>query len=135
MKRIYLLLLCLSFLSASAEWKWFNPQQAGFPVIQNQGWAPELEHSYARLPDHAGCSNAGTDSTTYNIYTQSNRVSRQAFKRLQAEDIKDLYYLSHDELNFPADGWVDSVHPSDYGMVAQATAVEKKIREILQSPH
>lgn len=53
MKRIYLLLLCLSFLSASAEWKWFNPQQAGFPVIQNQGWAPELEHSYARLPDRA----------------------------------------------------------------------------------
>lgn len=363
MKRIYLLLLGLSFLSAKAEWKWFNPQQAGFPVIQNQGWAPELEHSYARLPDrakqmvrkevwnlsrnsaglaihfysnapqikirytvsgsldmphmpatgvsgldlysvncdgnwnfcfgnysfgdtiqynytpigkdnyhdrgfeyhlylplynsvtwmeigipeetrfdfipqspekpivlygtsiaqgacasrpamawstivqrslgyplinlgfsgngqlekevlqlvgetdarlymldclpnlgrkeetelrdlvansvrqlrqtrtapillidHAGCSNAGTDSTMYNIYTQSNRISHQAFEMLQAEGIKNLYYLSHDELNFPADGWVDYVHPSDYGMVAQATAVEKKIREILQLP-
>lgn len=40
--------------------------------------------------------------------------------------------LTHDELNYPADAWVDYVHPSDLGAQAQATAVEKKVREILK---
>ena len=34
----------------------------------------------------------------------------------------------------PADGWVDHVHPSDFGMKQQAAAVERKVREILHIP-
>ena len=41
-KLIYLLFCCLFFLSASAQWKWHNPMEAGFPVIQNQGFIKEI---------------------------------------------------------------------------------------------
>lgn len=86
------------------------------------------------LVEHAGYSNGGVDSTQYNRYTKTNQASRSAFDKLQAEGVKNIYYLSNEELKFPVDGWVDYVHPSDFGMAAQATAVEKKIREILRLP-
>ena len=39
-----------------------------------------------------------------------------------------------DSLNIPSDGWVDYVHPSDFGMKQQAIVVERKVREILHIP-
>lgn len=86
------------------------------------------------LVEHAGYSNALTDSSFYETYTRLNKGSRDAFDDLQAEGIKDLYYLSHEELNLSPDAWVDYVHPSDLGMQQQATTVEKKVREILHIP-
>ena len=39
MKRLFcLLFFCMACLSAGAQWKWQNPMDAGFPVVQNQGW-------------------------------------------------------------------------------------------------
>lgn len=86
------------------------------------------------LVEHAGHSNAWTDSQKLEEYAHANRASRKAYETLRAEGIKDLYYLSHDELALPADAWVDHIHPSDLGMQVQATAVEKKVREILHLP-
>ena len=50
-KLIYSLLCCLFFLSANAQWKWHNPMEAGFPVIQNQGFTNEIGKTYTRLPN------------------------------------------------------------------------------------
>ncbi|MCD7916508.1 MAG: SGNH/GDSL hydrolase family protein [Tannerellaceae bacterium] len=54
MRKPYLFILfsCV-FLSAFGQWKWNNPLEAGFPVIQNQGWTEEIGYSYVRLPDRA----------------------------------------------------------------------------------
>ena len=41
-----------------------------------------------------------------------------------------MYYLSNEELGFHPDSWVDYVHPSDYGMVQQAKAVERKLKKM-----
>lgn len=41
-KLICLLFCCLLFLPAAAQWKWHNPMEAGFPVIQNQGFTKEI---------------------------------------------------------------------------------------------
>lgn len=86
------------------------------------------------LVEHAGYSNAPTNKDQLESYTKVNKASRKGFEMLQAANIKDLYYLSHDELNLMPDSWVDTVHPSDWGMQQQATAVEKKVREILRIP-
>ncbi|MCD7935476.1 MAG: SGNH/GDSL hydrolase family protein [Tannerellaceae bacterium] len=54
MKKYYLLLLFFPFtLVLHADWKWINPMNAGFPVIQNQGWAAEIGDTYTRLPQRA----------------------------------------------------------------------------------
>lgn len=86
------------------------------------------------LVEHAGYSNMATDTIADKQIRKANQASRKAFEQIQAEGIKAVYYLSREELGFPTDGWVDHVHPSDLGMQQQATAVERKVREILHIP-
>lgn len=86
------------------------------------------------LVEHDGYSNMYTDSMQYKRIMQVNRASRQAYEQILSEGYKDIHYLSREELNMPAEGWVDYVHPSDFGMQQQAAAVERKVREILHIP-
>lgn len=83
------------------------------------------------LVEHAGYSNAKTDSTQFESYDHTNRASRKAFETLTAEGVPSVFYVSHDELDFDPDAWVDYVHPSDVGMQQQAKVLEKAIRDIL----
>ena len=46
--KIFLTLVCLTALSAHAQWKWLNPLECGFPVIQYQGWTEERSPSGMR---------------------------------------------------------------------------------------
>lgn len=122
--RIYIL-DCMPNLTQKTEQEVTDLVVAAVRQIRAARTAPIL------LVEHAGYSNAPTNNGQYELYTRLNRGSRKGFELLQAEGIKDLYYLTHDELNYPADAWVDYVHPSDLGAQTQATAVEKKVREIL----
>lgn len=84
------------------------------------------------LVEHAGYSNGLTYEKRYEAYEEPNRGQKMAYEELQAEGVKNLFYLSNKELNYHPDSWVDYVHPSDWGMVQQAVAVEKKVRKILK---
>lgn len=84
------------------------------------------------LVEHAGYSNGASNHQEYALYTRLNAACRLGYEALMREGVENLYYLSHDELGYPADGWVDSVHPSDLGASFQASAVEKKVRSILR---
>ena len=86
------------------------------------------------LVEHAGYSNALADDTKLQDYTRMNEGAKKAFEELQAQGIKDIYYLTREELGLHPDAWVDYVHPSDWGMETQANAVERKVREILRIP-
>ena len=50
---------------------------------------------------------------------------------LKEQGVGQLFYLSHEELAYAPDAWVDYVHPSDWGMVRQAQMVESCLRKIL----
>ncbi len=65
-----------------------------------------------------------------NNSTRCNQVQQEAYSQLQREGIKNLFYLSKEELNLAIDSWVDYVHPSDYGMMQYAYAMITKIRDI-----
>ena len=86
------------------------------------------------LIEHAGYSNGEVSESSKQSYQKANAASRKAFELLKQQQTKQLYYLSREELNLSADGWVDYVHPSDLGMQQQAKVVESKIREILHMP-
>lgn len=86
------------------------------------------------LVEHAGYSNALADDTKLQDYMRMNEGAKKAFEELQAQGIKDIYYLTREELGLHPDAWVDYVHPSDWGMETQANAVERKVREILHIP-
>lgn len=86
------------------------------------------------LVEHSGYSNALADDTKLQDYARMNEGAKQAFEELQAQGIKDIHYLTREELGPHPDAWVDYVHPSDWGMETQANAVERKVREILHIP-
>lgn len=46
-------LLSMTAVSGFAQWKWFNPLQAGENVVQGQGWDEALRGTYVRLPQEA----------------------------------------------------------------------------------
>lgn len=94
----------------------------------------EKHSSPILLVEHIGYSNAQTDALRLELYKRPNEALKKAFETLSADGVENLYYLTREELNIPADGWVDNIHPSDLGMQAQANAVEEKIREILKIP-
>lgn len=84
------------------------------------------------LVEQAGYSNGVTNQGKYEAYTHANAAQAQAYEELKREGVKNLFYLSKDELDFHPDSWVDYVHPSDLGMARQAAAVEKKLRKIIK---
>ncbi|MDH6306917.1 lysophospholipase L1-like esterase [Parabacteroides sp. PF5-5] len=96
--------------------------------IREKSKAPVL------LIEHAGNSNAQTDTMRYSSVANANEASLYAYRLLQSEGVGDIHYLFSDELNIPADGWLDYVHLNDLGMQAQALAVEQNIRKILKIP-
>lgn len=84
------------------------------------------------LIEHAGNSNAKTDSIRFTSNSGINEASLYAYRLLEQENIPNIHYLYGDEFKIPSDGWVDYVHFNDIGMSAQAIVVEQKIREILK---
>ena len=81
--------------------------------------------------EHPGFSDAPVNSRQHEIIQRLNSTARTTYDKLCAKGIKDLYYITREEIGIPADGWVDDVHPSDLGMTAIANAVEKTARKAL----
>ena len=50
------------------------------------------------LVEHAGYSNALADDTKLQDYVRMNEGAKKAFEELQAQGIKDIYYLTREEL-------------------------------------
>ena len=79
------------------------------------------------LVEHAGYSNAKTNWKWDNAWQTPNKGLRAAYDELRNNGTEDLHYLSNQEIGLHPDSWVDYVHPSDYGMMQQAEAVERKL--------
>ncbi len=47
------ILLSVVFPFSSSAFKWINPMDAGYPVIQNQAFVNELSQTYNRMPERA----------------------------------------------------------------------------------
>ena len=96
----------------------------GIAMLREKSAAPILlvEHDYA---------NGRSSQQNVDWYTGANREQQRAYKTLQEQGVKNLFYLSHDELGFTQDSMVEGLHPNDLGMRQYADAYLRKIREIL----
>lgn len=83
------------------------------------------------LIEHAGYSNAPTNEVKFYEYDHSNKAQRKAYEALKASGVNNLHYIERADLGVLPEGIVDYVHPSDLGMMRQATAVERHLRKIL----
>lgn len=86
------------------------------------------------LVEHAGYADATINIERKNIFTKLNKTTEIAFTQLKSEGLKNIYLLTHDEINLSMDSYVDGTHPTDLGMGIYASAYERKIREILNEP-
>lgn len=125
--RLYIL-DCLPNLEDQSEAEVIRRIQSSVRGLRETHQTPIL------LVEHSGLSHAETGTEWAETIDRLNRASRIAFDRLQQEGVKDLHYITRQEIGIPADGWVDLVHPNDVGAMVQATSMEKKIRDILSLP-
>ena len=66
-------------------------------------------------------------------HTGRHKALREAYDRLIASGVQNLYYLEGNELlGSDGDATVDGSHPTDLGMVRYADAYEKVLRSILK---
>ena len=86
------------------------------------------------IVEHAGYSDDVVHSGKRAIVDSVNMAAKRAYKELKDGGVKNLYYLTREELALTQDMTVDGTHPTDLGMQQQAVAVEKKVREILKMP-
>ena len=82
------------------------------------------------LVEHSGFMNEVTN-VSKSAFRRGNNRLREAYAALRQEGVKDLYYLTVEEIDLGMDGMVEGVHPNDLGMRRYADAYEKAIREIL----
>lgn len=85
------------------------------------------------LVEHPGYSDRATNAIRRSEDERVDRAQQKAYADLRREGVKGLYYLSREELGMPADGMVDHIHPSDFGMEAYAKAYQKVIGKILKN--
>ena len=95
----------------------------GVAILREKSNAPILlvEHNYA---------NGVSSQQNVDWYTNSNREQQRAFNALKQQGVKNLFYLSREELGFTQDSMVEGLHTNDLGMRQYADAYLRKIHEI-----
>lgn len=101
-----------------------NRTIAGVQKIRAKSKAPIL------LVENDGYMYGKTNAPIENECNVTNAQLRKAYEQLIADGVKDLYYLSKEEIGMTPDSQVDGWHASDIGMELYADAYMKKIKEI-----
>ena len=83
------------------------------------------------LVEHNGYGNEYTSLEWEESYRRTNTELRKVYRTLKEEGIKNLHYLTKEEIGFTQEATVEGVHPSDLGMQIYADAYLPKIKEIL----
>lgn len=83
------------------------------------------------LVEHAGYSNMDSNKGKYDAYTNANSAQRTAYRNLTERGVKNLHYLTSEDIDMPKDAWVDYVHPTDLGQNHHADAVRRAMGKFL----
>lgn len=122
------ILACLANLTSATPHQIDSLTTAAVNILRAKNDAPII------LVEHPGFSDVPVNSRQAEIIDRLNTASKAVYARLKSEGVKDLYYVSREDMNIPDDGWTDDVHPSDLGQTAMAKAIEKRLREALVLP-
>jgi len=98
---------------------------AGVRKIRAKSKAPVL------LVENDGYMYGKTNRSIENECIVTNRELKKAYELLLAEGVKNLFYLTNEEIGMTPDAQTDGWHASDIGMQLYADAYVKKINEIL----
>ena len=85
------------------------------------------------LVEHVGFSDEATNTEHRTKVETVNKAIFALYKDLIKQGEKDIFYLEKEKLSAGGDITVDYIHLTDWGMIQQAEAVERKVRKILGS--
>lgn len=101
----------------------------GVHIVRQKQSAPIL------FVEHDGYTCDLTNSHfNHDRWARPNEELRKAYEQLKNEGVKDLYYLTKEELGLSPEAMVDNIHSTDYGMTQYANGYLPKIRQILDMP-
>lgn len=86
------------------------------------------------LVDHVGYTTFDTNPKNQDYVTAANRAARRAYEKLLAEGVKNLFYITREQMGITYEMDVDGNHLTDLGQLQQARAVESVVRDILHMP-
>lgn len=86
------------------------------------------------LVDHVGYTTFDTNPKNQDYVTAANRAARRAYEKLLAEGVKNLFYITREQMGITYEMAVDGNHLTDLGQLQQARAVESVVRDILHMP-
>lgn len=98
---------------------------AGVKKLRAKNNAPIL------LVENDGYMHGKTNPHATNDGNALNQELRKAYETLKAQGMKDIYYLTQEEIGIGADAQIDGSHPTDVGMEQYAKAYIEKITDIL----
>lgn len=116
---------CLPNMGSLSDEEVYKRVMEGVQTIRAKHTAPII------LTDHAGYTNDQTDTAKATAWKRLNAAQAKAYQQLLKNGVKNLYYLDHNTIHFPADGTVDNTHPTDLGMQAYADAYEKLLKKLM----
>lgn len=83
------------------------------------------------LVENDGYMHGKTNPHATNDGNALNQELRKAYEALLAQGMKDIYYLTLEEIGITPDAQIDGSHPTDVGMELYAKAYMEKITDIL----
>ena len=84
------------------------------------------------LIEHSGQPDTLVSKPHADGYKAINRELKKVWETLQHEQMSDVYYLTCEEIGLDTESFVEGIHPNDYGMMINAKAVIKKVKEIFK---
>lgn len=82
--------------------------------------------------EHAGYGDEDMNATKKKTYMAANDVLRNFYDSLKTAGVKNIGYLSRQEIGLTIESTVDGIHPNDIGMMENAKAYAKKIKKIFK---
>lgn len=112
-----------------------NSHGLGDEIFKRMTWGVHKLREKSQSPILLVESSSSCDSVfkpdLYRKYRDGDAVLRKAYEYLKSEGVKNLFYLTHDELGLGEESWIEGVHPNDLGNREYADAYKKKLAEIL----
>ena len=98
---------------------------SGVKYLRTKSNAPILLTESCGSPDSVYCPSINRE------YCEGDANLRQAYKQLQSDGVKNIFYLTRQEIGLTEDAMIEGTHPNDIGNMLYAKAYEKKLREML----
>lgn len=114
-----------------------NIKSAAGSIVTRTKYGVNKLRSVSKAPillvESLGASDKVMNPAGYSVDANGNKKLREAYEELREDGVKNLFYMTEEEIGLTEDGMIEGVHPNDLGMKEYADAYINKINDILKN--